>query len=82
MGEGVVDWKGFAFEANCGSCGGMSPPPEVVRTPEIAGGLARCCLGGGTIPGDHFVGIQGEVVFGGRTPGLLPEAHQHGCSGD
>ena len=81
MGEGIVDWRGFTFEANCGSCGGTSPPPDMVRTPGIAVGLAHCCLGGGTIPEDWFVGIQGELIFWGGTPGLWPEAHQHGCSG-
>ena len=82
MGEGIVDWKGFAFEANSGSCGGTSPPPDMVWTPGKAVGLAHCCLGGGTIPGDRLIGIQGELVFWGGTLGLGPEAHQHGCSGD
>ena len=64
MGEGIVDWEGFAFEANSGSCGGTSPPPDMVWTPGKAVGLAHCCLGGGTIPGDRLIGIQGGWSLG------------------
>ena len=81
MGEGVVGCEGFAFEANCGGCGGLVTHP-MLRILEVVVGLACCYLGDGTIPGDWLVGIQGELVFRGGTLGLLPEAHQHGWSGD
>ena len=34
MGEGVVFWKGFAFKANCGGCGGLVTHP-VLWIPEM-----------------------------------------------
>ena len=82
MGEGVVFWKGFTFEANCGGCGGVVSHP-VLWIPQGSSGIYPAAgLEYGTIPGDRLIGIQGELVPGGGTLGLWPGAHQHGRSGD
>ena len=65
MGEGVVVWRGFTFEANCGSCGGYGESStQRVRTPGLVRGLAPCHLRGGTIPGDRPSESRGAGLLG------------------
>ena len=62
--------------------GMVSHPLDMVRTLEVVMGLSHCYLGGGTIPKDQPIGIQGGLVLGGGTPGFCPEAHHYGWRGD